>query len=109
VFHRAIPIRTLKRALVIVIMYLFMAGLAITVLSITEKVPTFSLLFEVISALSTVGLSLSATAKLTAFGKMVIIFLMIFGRVGLLTIVLAGIGEPEKLAIRYPEDDFVVG
>lgn len=109
VFHRAIPIRTLKRALVIVIMYLFIAGLAITVLSITEKVPTFSLLFEVISALSTVGLSLSATAKLTAFGKMVIIFLMIFGRVGLLTIVLAGIGEPEKLAIRYPEDDFVVG
>ncbi len=109
VFHRAIPIRTLKRALVIVIMYLFMVGLAITVLSITEKVPTFSLLFEVISALSTVGLSLSATAKLTAFGKMVIIFLMIFGRVGLLTIVLAGIGEPEQLAIRYPEDDFVVG
>ena len=109
VFHRAIPIRILKRSLVIVIMYLFVAGLAITLLSITEKIPMVSLLFEVVSALSTVGLSLNATAKLTALGKLIIIFLMIFGRVGILTIVLAGIGEPEKLAIRYPEDDFVVG
>jgi len=109
VFRRQIPFQVVKKSLSIVIIYLLIAGLAITVLTITEERTSFELSFEVISALSTVGLSLGITSKLSVLGKLIIMFLMLFGRVGILTIVLAGIGQAKPSRIRYPEDDFYVG
>ena len=47
------------------------------------------MLFEVASALGTVGLSTGITGDLSSFGKGVIIFLMFVGRLGVLTFGLA--------------------
>ncbi len=44
-----------------------------------------AILFEAISALGTVGLSMGITADLTNIGKLIIILLMFMGRVGILT------------------------
>ncbi|MCS6837285.1 MAG: hypothetical protein NZ480_00425 [Bdellovibrionaceae bacterium] len=109
IFNRSVSFYVVKKALAIVSIYLLLAGVAMTLLSITEKAHSFELFFEIISALSTVGLSLGVTEQLTAFGKIVVMFLMMFGRIGILTIVLAGIGRVQRSAIRYPEDDFFVG
>lgn len=49
-----------------------------------EKESTLSLLFEAVSALCTVGLSMGITAELSAFGKSMIILLMLIGRSGIL-------------------------
>lgn len=106
---RAISFNVVKRALTIVIIYILVAGAGVFVLGISEDLPLASLAFEVVSALSTVGLSLGATAELTPFGKLVIMCLMLFGRVGILTILLAGLGEKRESHIRYPEDDIFVG
>lgn len=106
---RAIPIVTLSRALTVVVLYLFVASVAMMILVITERVPPFAIAFEVISALSTVGLTMSVTPKLTVFGKIIIMALMLFGRIGILTFLLAGIGRTESKKMRYPEDNFFVG
>lgn len=109
-FHRrSIPSETINRALTVIVLYLFTAGLAMMFLSITEKIPVFSMCFEVFSALSTVGLSMDVTSKLSIFGKIVIMFLMLFGRIGILSFLLAGVGHISKSKVQYPEDDFFVG
>lgn len=106
---RAIPQETISRALTVVALYVFVAGIATMILVITENIPPFALAFEVISALSTVGLTISVTAKLTSFGKIVIMMLMLFGRIGILSFLLAGIGNMSPSKVSYPEDDFFVG
>jgi trk system potassium uptake protein TrkH len=109
VFRREIPYQVVKKSLSIVIIYFLIAGLALTVLTITEQRSSFELGFEVISALSTVGLSLGVTPHLSFLGKLIIMFLMLFGRLGILTIVLVGFSHAKPSRIRYPEDDFYVG
>ncbi len=108
-FGRAVPTATIARALTVVVLYCLVSGVALTLLVITENASPFDLGFEVISALSTVGLSMGVTAKLSAFGKIVIMFLMLFGRIGILAILLAGLGHISPSRVRYPEDDFFVG
>jgi trk system potassium uptake protein TrkH len=69
-----------------------------------------NLLFEVVSALGTVGLSTGITAKLSAFGKCVIIADMFIGRVGPLAIVTALLFTGDKtVKIDYPEEKILVG
>lgn len=65
--------------------------------------------FEVVSALSTTGLSLSLTPTLGAVSKIILILLMFTGRVGILTLALA-LGEKKSAAeIRMPVDTLFIG
>ncbi len=65
--------------------YALMVTCATFVLLLTESQDFATLLFEAISAVGTVGLSMGATAGLSALGKLVIIVLMLGGRVGILS------------------------
>jgi trk system potassium uptake protein TrkH len=67
-------------------------------------------LFEAISAFNTVGLSMGITAKLSVVGKLNLVVLMFFGRVGLLTLA-AALTVPRRGArdFRYASEDVVVG
>ena len=82
-------------------------------ISITQ--PHFTLTeswFEVMSALTTAGLSIGGTSSLTVLGKLIIICFMFIGRVGSLTIFLAFISKKTKqknVHIRYPEEKILVG
>jgi trk system potassium uptake protein TrkH len=80
-------------------------------LSITEKGADYiTLLFEAISALGTVGLSLGYTSSLSAMGQIIIIVTMFAGRVGALTIVFAlAAKQQNKALIRYPVSKVSVG
>ena len=56
------------------------------ILLLASETATFEvILFEAISALGTVGLSMGLTGDLTVLGKLIIILLMLMGRVGVLT------------------------
>jgi trk system potassium uptake protein TrkH len=65
-------------------------------------------LFETVSAFGTVGLSLGLTAKLSTFGKIVVILTMLIGRVGPLSIALA-VGGEKPLRFKYAEERVMVG
>jgi trk system potassium uptake protein TrkH len=65
-------------------------------------------LFETVSAFGTVGLSLGLTAKLSTFGKIVVIFTMLIERVGPLAIALA-VGGEKPVRFKYVEERVMVG
>ncbi len=65
--------------------YMGVLFLAMILLLSTEEAALEIILFEAISALGTVGLSMGLTGDLTNLGKLIIIVLMFMGRVGILT------------------------
>ncbi len=66
-------------------------------------------LFESVSALGTVGLSMSLTPALGVFSKLVLIVLMYTGRVGILTLGFALGAKRETVEVRRPVDTFFIG
>lgn len=66
-------------------------------------------LFEVTSALGTVGLSMGVTPTLSVAGKAGLIALMYLGRVGPLGLVSAAVLGGGRSMIRYPEEDVQIG
>lgn len=66
--------------------------------------------FEAISAFATVGLSTGITQELDIFSKIVLIFLMFFGRVGLITLGLAVLMRRDvEPKLKYPESRIMIG
>ncbi len=66
--------------------------------------------FETVSAVSTTGLSCgSTTVNLSMVGRVVIMVSMLCGRLGALAVVLLIGGQEERLSIRYPKEELVVG
>ena len=98
-------------------MLLFVAVLfaATLVLSMTENAGGFAMsdiMFEVSSALGTVGLStLTAeqTASLTTAGKAIIIAVMLIGRLGPLTLLAALTFNLKPARYNYPDEAIIVG
>ncbi|HEY9728910.1 MAG TPA: potassium transporter TrkG, partial [Chroococcales cyanobacterium] len=67
------------------------------------------ILFEVVSAFGTVGLSTGITASLSATAKLVLIATMYIGRVGVLLLMAALLGDPRPSRVNYPEENLLVG
>jgi trk system potassium uptake protein len=109
-YQRQIPLNLVLKSVGV-----FMGSLAtvvvITVLiAIAEPGVAFlRILFEVVSAFGTVGLSTGITAGLTAFSKLVLIATMYIGRVGVLLLMSAILGDPSPSRIHYPEENLLVG
>ena len=68
-----------------------------------------SILFEVVSALGTVGLSTGVTSKLTDPGRFFIILVMFIGRIGPLTLALAIGNRKTPPTLHYSEAKITVG
>ena len=83
-------------------------AIATWVLSYTEKgAPLFSLLFEVVSALSTVGLSIDYTLT-SPIGKIIIISTMLVGRIGVLAFLVSFCKEYTKKDYTYPQENILM-
>lgn len=110
-FKREIPLEVFKRAVAVMVASLVYLFVAISLLVLfNPHLPFDKLLFELISAFGTVGLSTGITAQLTTIGKWIIIVTMFFGRVGVITLVLL-IMTPERFQQRYhyPTANIMVG
>lgn len=80
------------------------------ILSITEVGASLEyLIYEVVSAFGTVGLTLGLTPNLTTIGKVMVALTMYCGRVGPMTLFLALTNRKKNRGIRYPEDKILVG
>ncbi|MFH7029272.1 MAG: TrkH family potassium uptake protein [Heteroscytonema crispum UTEX LB 1556] len=67
------------------------------------------ILFEVVSAFATVGLSTGITPSVSTAAKLILIVTMYIGRVGVLLLMSAILGDPRPTRIHYPEENLLVG
>lgn len=105
---RSINSKYIVKALAITVASLLFVLVAVFILTLSEDLTFMEILFEVVSAFGTVGLSMSVTPKLSDLGKEVIIFIMFLGKVGPLTL-LFSIAKPQKQKIKYPNEDILTG
>lgn len=83
---REIPSSSVRRALGVIVASVIVILTATVVMSLLEPtIDAFKLLFEVISALGTVGLSLGVTPELSTASKVIDILLMFVGRIGIVS------------------------
>ena len=108
-FHYAIPKETFRKAAVIALLALSMITVSGAAIAMLE--PTLSLrdiLFEMVSAFGTVGLSTGITPRLSVGSKLISILMMFTGRLGPLTI--ASLWHFNRIErISYPEGNISVG
>lgn len=109
VFHRQVGQRTVLKAAALATIGLLVVLAAFLGLQLTQALPARAGLFEVFSALGTVGLSLGATARLDAVGKLLIIACMFLGRVGPLSLFMLLTSQQREGGWTYPEEDVQVG
>lgn len=108
--RRYIPKELLFKALSIFFFAASLNLLGVFVLSITESgTPLVDLIFEVVSAFGTVGLSTGITSDLSTAGRIVIILSMFIGRVGTLTFALALSSRTSAKSYKYPKAHLMVG
>ncbi len=110
VFKRTIPQRVISNGFVVVIVALSVVLISTMLLTITEEGANFiSVLFEVVSAFGTVGLSTGITGSLSVAGKITIIVTMFVGRIGPLTLMLAMSRQEIAKRYEYPEEGIMIG
>ncbi len=109
---------TIKKALVLVVFSVGIIFISSLILDITEggdlphdqvRGQFIEIVFETVSAFSTVGLSAGLTAKLTIAGKWILIFLMFVGRIGPLIFVAVLQGWQEPSVYSMPEENMMIG
>lgn len=98
------------QALAIFAAYLMLTLTATVVICAIEPEGQFKeILFETVSAIGTVGLSVSLTPTLTIASKIILILLMYTGRVGILTLALALGRKRSSNAVRKPAESLFIG
>ncbi|KAF0194613.1 MAG: trk system potassium uptake protein TrkH [Bacillota bacterium] len=107
---RRIPNQIAVKSMVVAAMSLGLIITTVFVLSLTESALFIDIVFEVVSAFGTVGLSRGITTALSTIGRLAIIVTMFAGRVGPMTLVLAiSAGHDAPSTVRYPEGKIIVG
>lgn len=93
--NHSIPIEIVRRAIVVVATFFAFLMLGVSILMIVENQPFIYLLFEAVSALATVGVSVNLTPELSPISHVVLMCLMFIGRIGPITILL-GLNRSNK-------------
>jgi trk system potassium uptake protein len=109
VFRRELPTAVVRQALAVALLAVAVVVGATMILLTLSDLELDQILFEVISAFATVGLSTGITATLPAAGQYVLIALMFIGRIGPVTVAAAlAVREHPKL-YRLPAERPIVG
>jgi trk system potassium uptake protein TrkH len=109
-YGRRIAKDQIYKSLAIVALSAIWILMATFALLITEPSWSFiAVFFEVVSAFATLGMTLGSTASLSTFGKIVIMFTIIMGRIGILTLILAFRKSHDTVEFSYPEERVMLG
>ena len=109
IFGRKIPPTNIMRAFSIVILYLLVIGFASILFLFFDDYNFLHVIFEVTSAVGTVGLSVGITSEANTAGKIILIICMFIGRLGPSAFLLAMMGKEKSIKIDYPEEKIILG
>ncbi len=110
IYSREINYDTIKKAIAIVLLSIFVIilGTSFLILLETDKNP-LNLLFEVVSAFSTVGLSRNTTFFICDTSKFVLVWIMFIGRIGVLTFFTSLFAQAKEYNYSLPKVNINVG
>lgn len=117
-FNRSVPETNIAKAAWVVALAFILTivgSIALSALEVSGPLRprsvewSLGLMFEVVSALGTVGLSTGITSLLSDSGKLLIMLLMFIGRLGPLTIALAIAQQQPRPAVSYAEEQVMIG
>lgn len=109
IFGREIANESVRRAFAVIFLSFLVIGMAVLMLVITDGHFDFTkIIFEVVSAFGTVGLSLGITAQLSLPGKWILIVTMFLGRVGTLTIMVGILRKLRSFNYHFPSESIMI-
>lgn len=108
-FKKRIEDHTVRQATSIVTIYLCAVMASCMLIAFVEPLPIVDIMFEVVSAVGTVGLSVGITSSLSVFSKILLIFLMFFGRIGGLSLVLVLAEKKNPTLTERPVEKILIG
>jgi trk system potassium uptake protein TrkH len=108
-FRRRVPPFVQRQALTVVLLAALTIGAATLIMLTITPFSLDQVLFEVISAFATVGLSTGITPDLPPAAQLVVVVLMFMGRVGTTTLATALALREHSSLYRYPEERPIVG
>ena len=109
VSHRTIPNGLLRVAISVTFLGAALVLGATTLLTLVSDAPLDRILFEVISAFATCGLSVGLSAELDPAGKYVLAVLMLAGRIGPIGLASALAVRQKNVLFTYPSERPIVG
>ena len=109
ILGRRIDDNIIKQAGAILTIYVALSLLGATVLCLIEGLPYLACLFECVSAIGTVGMTVGITPQLHVVSRIILIAYMFVGRVGGLTLIFAATENPKKNPAKLPRENVTVG
>jgi trk system potassium uptake protein TrkH len=106
---RTLPDAVIRKAIGVAFLSLVIVAAAFFGLLLLETHAPLALLFEVVSAFSTTGLSVGVTPELSAPGKLLVTFVMFIGRIGPLTLALAFSVKAMHAQVERPSERVMIG
>ncbi|MBQ2326732.1 MAG: Trk family potassium uptake protein [Clostridia bacterium] len=110
IFGRSISEKAVSDAMSLFFLAAFSAFMGALVISMLEGIVFEAALFECISAIATVGLSMGLTPMLGTASKVLLVILMFLGRVGIITVGMTALmrSTPDE-SIKLPEGKVIIG
>lgn len=108
-FGRRVGMAAQRQAVTVLVLGSVIVALGTVALLRISHFPTDQIIFEVIAAFGSAGLSTGITAQLPASGQLVLALLMFIGRVGTITLATSLVLGKRRMPYRYPEDHPIVG
>ncbi len=100
---------SVRRAYALLFLSLIVIGIGTLLMAVFEKEkPLLAIVFEVVSAYSTVGLSMGITFSLSTLSKLLIVVIMFLGRVGILSLLIGLFTQVRTLNYQYPKEEVIV-
>ena len=108
-YGRRISNQIVRKSIAIIFISFLASMVAIICMCILENGESVDIIFEIYSALGTVGLSRDYTATIGLAGKIILCICMFLGRIGPITMVIAFTMRDTKTALRLPKGKITVG
>ena len=108
-FGRRIEDDAIKQAGAVMLLHVGLSLLGATALCLIEGLPYLDCLFECVSAIGTVGMTVGITPRLQVASRIILIVFMFVGRVGSLTLIYAATKTPRKSHAKLPHEHVTVG
>lgn len=108
-FNRTIPDSVLRIAISVIMMSFIIVFLGTSIIVFLTEEPLDMVIFEVISAYATCGLSVGLSARLPPAGIYVLSVLMFIGRIGIITVATGLALRSRRRLYKYPEERPIIG